>query len=310
MRKILLLVLAGALAACTSYESARTTHNVREYLTEDIEEQIVFNLIRAANGLPFAHYDVTTAQSVVTAKATASAGGTKSTVSNDYQPLAVVTSAVRAVTKTLTGSAGGERTNGVTVSVKPIFDDPKLYAKYIKFLNLTPKTWTKETAAQFNEFDTNEPDETAATAKTSAQSPTPLEIVAEVTKQTVETDKDGQPTARKNETLTESRPTRPSPERFPTVRFDQIQSLQASDRKPLKTAYIPRTLRWWGERWYYIPVEYRQEFSNFCLSLIARAGDAGTTGPSGAARIEERQTKAFEDFNSELMRQNTLIQGR
>ena len=123
MRKIVLLALVGAMGACTSYESARTTHNVREYLTEDIEEQIVFNLIRAANGLPFAHYDVVSAQSLVTSKGTASAGGTRTGVSNGYQPTAVVTTAVRTITRTLTGSIGGERSNGVTVNVKPIFDD-------------------------------------------------------------------------------------------------------------------------------------------------------------------------------------------
>jgi hypothetical protein len=279
-------------------------------LTEDIEEQIVFNLIRAANGLPFAHYDVTTAQSAVTAKATANAGGTKTDVSNDFQPMAVVSSAVRTMTRVLTGSITADRSNAVTVNVKPIFDDPKLYAKYINFLNLTPKAWAKETGAQFSELDTSDAEETSAVSETRAQRAMPLGIVAQVTKQTVETDKADQPTAKKFETITESRPTPPPPPppvRFPTVRFNQIHSLQVSDRKPRKAAYIPHTLRWWGGSWYYIPVEYRQEFSNFCLSLIARAGDTGITG---AARIEERQTRAFEDLSSELMRQNTLIQGQ
>lgn len=310
MRKIVLLALVGAMGACTSYESARTTHNVREYLTEDIEEQIVFNLIRASNGLPFAHYDVTTAQSVVTDKASASAGGTRTGVTNGYQPTAVVTTAVRTITRTLTGTIGGERSNGVTVSVKPVFDDPKLYAKYINFLNLPPKTWTKEAATRFTELDANEQGEIATIPKTKAAGAPPLEIVDQVTKQTVETGKDDQPTAKKFETATESRPRptpTPAPPRFPTVHLDQIHSVQASDRKPGKTAYVPHTLRWWGARWYYIPTEYQQEFSNFCLSLIARAGDAPVTTE---ARNEERKTRAFEDLSSELMRQNTLLQGQ
>lgn len=310
MRKILLLALVGAMTACTSYESARTTHNVREYLTEDIEEQIVFNLIRAANGLPFAHYDVVSAQSIVTAKGSVSAGGIRTGVSNGYRPMALVTSAVRTITRNLTGSIGGERSNGVTVNVKPIFDDPKLYAKYIKFLNLAPKTWSKEASTQFNEFDTNEQVDTAAVAGKKAEGAPPLGVVAKVTKQTIETGKDEQPIAKKSETTTESRPIptpTPTAMRFPTVHFGHFHSLQVSDHKPPKAAYIPHTLRSWDGRWYYIPLDYQQEFSNFCLSLIARAGDTGVTGE---ARSEERKTRAFEDLSSEIMKQNTLIQGQ
>jgi hypothetical protein len=34
-------------------------------MTEDLESQIMFNLIRAKNGMPFAQYDIQQLQSVV-----------------------------------------------------------------------------------------------------------------------------------------------------------------------------------------------------------------------------------------------------
>src|SRR5258708_31882352 len=64
-----LLVICG----CVNYQAATDTHQSREYLTEDLEDQIMYNLIRAKNGLPFAHYDVASIQAAVTSKFTPSA---------------------------------------------------------------------------------------------------------------------------------------------------------------------------------------------------------------------------------------------
>src|ERR1700730_15531309 len=125
----LLLIAFGAVSSCTSYESARNTHLAREYLTEDLEEQIVFNLIRARKGQPFAHYDVGNTQSVVTVNATPSVGITRTGVS----------SAARSITRVFTSGSSSTRSNGVTINVTPVFNDPKLYAAYVTFLNLECK---------------------------------------------------------------------------------------------------------------------------------------------------------------------------
>ena len=228
------LFIGVLFTGCASYESARTTHYAREYLTEDIEQQIVFNLIRAANGLPFAHYDVTKAQSIVTMKGSGEAGGSRTRASNRYQPGTVVTDAIGVITNLFSGKIGAERSNAVTVDVSPVFDEPDIYKSYVGFLNLPRKT-----------------------------SVSPRLSIS------------------------------PSKE----IEFGSISSLRRSDARPPRAAYIAHTLRRWDGDWYYVPSEYLPEFSDLCISLIARKPE------EGSAAGTRKTTKALEDISSELMQQ-------
>ena len=86
MKELFLAATLLATSGCASYFSARDAHLAREYLTADIEDQIIFNLIRAENGLPFAPYDVSTVQSIVTDKIIPSAAAARNGVSSGFAP--------------------------------------------------------------------------------------------------------------------------------------------------------------------------------------------------------------------------------
>ena len=64
-KKVHLLACLGmiALSSCTPYESKTDVHFARELMTDDLEDQIMWNLIRAYNGIPFSHYEVQQIQS-------------------------------------------------------------------------------------------------------------------------------------------------------------------------------------------------------------------------------------------------------
>ncbi|MFL6530668.1 MAG: hypothetical protein ACJ8KX_09380 [Chthoniobacterales bacterium] len=298
------LCLLVALSSCTTYEAARDTHAAREYLNQDLEEQIVFNLIRASNGLPFAHYDVTTVQALVTSKATGTAGASRSDVSNGFQPAAVVTTAVRAITRSFIGGVTGERSNVVTINIKPIFDDPNLYMKYATYLNLPAKSWSKDSS--YNRF---------LDMGRSGKAKKEMATVAETTEKTTQsTDQDGHQVWEKTTTQRQSGPSAP-----PVVQIREFMSeprrsdsavrpLEASSGKPTREAYVPNTLRHWNGTWYYIPAEFRPEFSDFCLSLIARAGSVSRV--TETAEREERRTRALEDLSSESIKNGALDQLR
>lgn len=275
---------------CTSYESAQNTHVAREYLTEDIEDQIVFNLIRAMNGLPFAHYDVSTVQSIVSAKVTPQVGGSRSEVSSGFQPGVVVTSALRAVTRTITPSISGERNNSVTVNVGPVFDEPKIYASYVSFLNLPEKI----------------PGDSARSPAPPTPTPPLMEPVSEKRTETQERDKDDKPVGNKTVEV-ETNSEKPTPEKpAPKINFENIHSVVGDPAKPGEDAYVPHTLRHWGHLWYYIPSQYKAEFSDLCLSLVARGG-GGATG-AGGTKKKAAGDKSVQRLNEQLMQQNTLIQ--
>jgi hypothetical protein len=301
----LFTLAALASASCTSLESAHNTHQAREYLTEDIEDQVVFNLVRARNGLPFAHYDVSNVQSIVGQKVSPSIGGSRSGVWNRYQPRLAVTSAMRAITRGLSAGLGGERNNTVTITIAPVFDKPAIYASYVRFLNLPfkssgdTKDASYERIVESTDDSITEPSEKAVPGETS---PSNLEIVerTEISK-TVTKDEQG----REIETTVKNRSEKPKPasKLFPRIRSGRIYSLVESPQKPRKGAYVTGTVRKWGDSWYYVPIQYKPEFSDLCLSLVAR-GDGGATG------VQEETAKKLDLFNSQLQQQNTIQQTR
>jgi len=293
MKRILLIIVWGAaVSGCTSYESAQNSHQAREYLTEDIEDQVVFNLIRASNGLPFAHYDVSTVQSVVSAKVAPSLGGSRSGVTNGFQPAAVVTSAIRTITRTITPGLNAERNNAVTVNIQPVFDEPRVYASYVKFLNLPSKPKPERL---------DEP-----VTRLVSPEPTPSMVdVSEKKTNISKLDKDQKPTESTVQVETSKEMRTPG---SPTPQIDfarTIHSIVGKKEKPAKELYIPRTLRKWNDLWYYVPAQYKPEFSDLCFSLVAR----GDSAAPGGAKKKDNTTKELQQFRDQLIQQNSLHPG-
>jgi hypothetical protein len=301
--KTALLLFASAIltSGCTSLESAHNTHQAREYLTEDIEDQVVFNLIRARNGLPFAHYDVSNVQSIVGLKVSPAIGGSHNGVWNRYQPGVAVTSAMRAITRGITGGIGAERNNTVTITIAPVFDKPDIYANYVRFLNLRwkPGVDSKDASSEpinFLESSDNSPRDTTAEADSDLK-------VTERKETSKTTTKDEQ--GRIVETIVENKSEKPKPasKPFPRIRPGVIYSAAESATKPRNGSYVQGTVRKWGDFWYYVPIQYKPEFSDLCLSLVAR-------GEGGANGVKDETAKKLDLFNSQLQQQNTIQQTR
>lgn len=304
---ILLFISAVLVSGCTSLESAHNTHQAREYLTEDIEDQVVFNLIRARNGLPFAHYDVSNVQSIVGQKVSPAIGGSHNGVWNRYQPRVAVTSAMRAITRGFTGGVGAERNNTVTITIAPVFDKPKIYANYVRFLNLPSKAGldTKDASSEPINF-LNSSDDLAtrpmAEVASDARADSDLDVIQRTeTSKIVTKDEQG----RVIETTVENKSEKPKPagKPFPRIRSGVIYSVAESVTKPRLGSYVLGTVRKWGDFWYYVPIQYKPEFSDLCLSLVAR-------GEGGANGGEDETAKKLDLFNSQLQQQTTIQQTR
>jgi hypothetical protein len=50
------LLVYHLFSGCVSFEGIKQAQDTRQYMTEHLETQIVLNLIRARNGMPFAQY--------------------------------------------------------------------------------------------------------------------------------------------------------------------------------------------------------------------------------------------------------------
>jgi hypothetical protein len=124
-----------SLSGCTVYEATKQTHFAREYMTEDFEGQIMFNLIRAVNGLPFEHYDVQQLQSVATSSLTPSGAVGRTTTTNSFLPLAAVSSAIQTIVRPYSLSMTANRQSVITAVINPVTDNPDVYAAYAEFLN-------------------------------------------------------------------------------------------------------------------------------------------------------------------------------
>ena len=70
--------------------------------------------------------------------------------------------------------------------------------------------------------------------------------------------------------------------------------------KPNPAKYVPGTLRKLDGCWYYVPYQYRPEFSDLCMAVVARGA---------AAAKEDAVAKAVEK-NTEQLQQQTLLQTR
>jgi hypothetical protein len=278
--KYLLMLIVSLTTGCASYFSARDAHLAREYLTADIEDEVVFNLIRAKNGLPFAHYDVSSVQSVVTDKLIPNVGASRNGVSNHFLPGAVADSAVHMITRTFTGGVSAERDNAVTVSISPVFSEPAVYAAYVNYLNLPAKPATDTTVRV-----------SPTPRPSSMPAPTPVTVS---TKTTTKYGAFGAAVTAKEVEVNEQPPS----QALPKVDFRKIYSVMECSHEPADTLCVPHTKRKWDNDWYYIPVQYRPEFSDLCLSLVARAGKKAG---GDASKAQEETTRQLQELNSRLL---------
>ena len=140
-----------SLGACTTTHVQWDAVQMREQVVDYYNDEIINNLIRAVNGEPFVHVDVTGLQAIATSKLAGTAGGgemqTHTTGTSPAVTAAgIVSTFSRLVTRPFTFSVSPERDENLTISSVPVIGapfptppagTPTLYDLYLKFLNLT-----------------------------------------------------------------------------------------------------------------------------------------------------------------------------
>lgn len=205
---------------CTYTQVHYDEDQLRLGMVEFYRSQIMDNLIRASNGLPFVHVDLSNLQAAVQNKLAATVAfgqtlndtGTKQTTVGGTLArgvVGVVTTASELAVRPFTASVNPERDNNITVTENPTFGDAAdVYQTYAQFLNMT---------------------------------------------------KPGGPLA-----------LRKYPWGFIDVsrKFTSIQSRDLTD-PPRPGYYVEGTLTKWHNRYYFIPIEYKQAYFDLCFLIMA-----------------------------------------
>lgn len=125
-------------AGCATHQVHADHDKIRCVLLDLYTDQIMDNLIRAANGLPIIQLDYTNAAATVTMKQTASLGDSVATTRSTVlaQAAALTTTITRQTLNTLTGNLGGERSNQVALTASPVITSNEVYDAYLAFLTL------------------------------------------------------------------------------------------------------------------------------------------------------------------------------
>ena len=135
----LTLVLAStALPGCLSVAETQHDHEkIRTALNTLYENQIIDNLIRAANGVPFVQLDYTSATTTVTVTQDGGIGATPSLVTTRDRstPVKVIALASRVFTNSWSYDLKAGNSNQIALTANPVTDKNGVYDAYLQFLN-------------------------------------------------------------------------------------------------------------------------------------------------------------------------------
>lgn len=263
--------LVTLLCSCVGFEGIKQAQDTRQFMTEDLESQIMFNLIRAKNGMPFAQYDIQQLQSVVSSKAspqgalgrTTTTGSFPGTSEVDLNGNGVITlvkniagtasGAVQTIVRPYTASFGYERDNTLTVTINPVTDDPNVYAAYVAFLNYDNACPVpKKHSAESDEGDDYDSLTDFPTKKF------PIKEVISTTQ------------GDQQKTTIDQTPKDPKPALQIYGFGENVKTIVSSKKKPVPGTYVRDAIRFWGGDWYYIPSQYTRQFADLWLSLAAK----------------------------------------
>jgi hypothetical protein len=260
------------------------------------EDQIMENLIRARNGLPFVHFDFSHVTAQVTTKVTPTVAGGRtratttnltpsmSTMQTTSGPITTTIAAIGGVLETITRPFAygitAERDNVVNVEVNPVLAEKNVYEAYINFLidpfgKGSPKASAASSPSESavtkqTVIEKSGPQTTTTTAEPKAS---PSDTLA-VTKATTENKGD------ETTTITTKEPKAAPPDKLDTVTdFEAIDSLRRSPQcQPADSVVIQRL--WRDHYYYYVPKQYRNAFFKLCLITVARSPVKSPTGTS------------------------------
>jgi hypothetical protein len=245
---IAVVLLAGCMATQNRWQATQMREQVMNYYNDQIME----NLIRADEKLPFVHVDITGLTTIDTSQLTGTIGAGETQTHTDSGPIGALNMFSKMVTRPFAYSVSPQRGNSLQISAAPVLGQLPGNAE------TTSKTTIKTV--------TTEP---APIAGPTPASPTPLPA-------TVKT------TTREDETLT------PQSTTIYKLYDEFLHKLKCKDAfchtdsliQP-KEKYVPGTLKRWGTKYYYIkdtpcslkdphPRCPRQMYYDFCISLFTK----------------------------------------
>jgi hypothetical protein len=288
-------------AVLDTHQAKLDQKQLRDVLMDYTEDQILDNLIRARNGLPIVHYDLSHITAAVTSKLIPTVGVGRmvtdvqtrtpttttvtGTVTNTItKTVSVVGGLVDTVAKPFNFNVGAERDNAIGVEATPVLDKPEIYAAYINFLNIDITHEQPEKAtANVTKKTTVTAEPTTVTTTTTAPSPSPS-ITTEI-----------KHSEKATTTTTEEAP---KPARIGNLNFERegTRSLARSPTRPAATEVLVGPKRWRDGLYYWVPKRYAPQFLELCLATVARGGAAAKSG----------EQKALEESNA-LQRQRNLL---
>lgn len=137
IRTALLILGISGFSGCAVHEVHKDHDLIRTTLLDLYTNQVMDNLVRAAEGLPIIQLDYTQAQGQVTIKNTV--GGSdnqQATVSNVLALPAATLMATRGIVTTLMGNLGNENTNQVSLAATPVTTSNEVYDAYLEYLSV------------------------------------------------------------------------------------------------------------------------------------------------------------------------------
>jgi hypothetical protein len=140
MRTVLFIFCVGSMACagCAVAELRSDQDKIRTVLLDLYTNQIMDNLIRAANGMPIIQLDYTNATATITVSETSSLSDCFS--GNNANTLTCLTAPSLVMAKTaanvLTGSTGATHSNQVALTATPVTTCNEVYDAYLEYLAL------------------------------------------------------------------------------------------------------------------------------------------------------------------------------
>jgi hypothetical protein len=235
-------VLVASLAGCATTQLRWDAIGMRQQVIKYYNDEIMENLIRADEELPFVHVDITGLTTIDTSQisGTIGAGETPSfTRTSPSSMVGALHTISRAVTRPFSYSVAPQRGNSLQISAAPVLGPLPAESQTA---NSTP---TELVTTKITEF--REPPEGPVKQKTTEKTLKPPEktkvtSIYKLYEDFVHDNKDR--AFRSNNGL------------FP----------------PPKEAYVPGTLKRWGTRYYYINNDYesKKRYYNFCKKLFTK----------------------------------------
>jgi hypothetical protein len=331
-------VLLASCAVLDTHQAKLDQKQLREVLMDYVDDQILDNLIRASNGLPIGHFDLSNITGSVTSKFIPTVGGsrvvtdvrsrtpTHSTVTTNQTTTApagqtIVNTVARTVSaaggvvetvaKPFNGGMGAERDNAISVQADPLLDEPNVYVAYVEFLNtdiVTDESENRPFSTPAETQDDTKARKTTTTEATTLAEPEPTESPAETPgakkaadfAETLSTT--GQKTAKPKPPPKKPTSTQPSAKVDLVVKnFSSIKSLRKSPTVPALADVLVGPKRWKDGMYYWVPKRYQRQFFALCMATVARGG-----APSGAATGKESDAVKALKENSAILRRQEL----